>query len=347
MSARRARSIEALGLIVALWGVGRASVLYFSQQAPEDAKPAKRVATFSVSTLKTPMVMAVSSATVAISGAANSTISSRKAAFRKAAEAPQPIARSIAETRSLPVPFPAPAAAPQASSERAPATTDQPPAIGPDMPLKPALRPLHGAAWIVWRPDTTGRALSGGGQLGGSQIGARLFLPVAFKDRLRASLRAYAPLQQTKAFELSPGLSVRPFPRLPVELIAERRLRGGTKARDATSVFLAGGTSTQLLGGAWQAETYGQAGMVGLHSPQFFADGSATLRHAIGEGQAIGFGIWGGLQPGVKRLDVGPSATTMVGPSALKVRLTVDWRVRVGGDARPGSGVSVSVSKDF
>ncbi len=347
MSARRARSIEALGLIVALWGVGRASVLYFSRQAPENAKPAMRAATFPVSTPKRPMVMAVSSATVTISGAANSTISFRKDAFRKAAEAPQPIARSNAETKSLPFPFPAPVAGPQASSERTPATTDQPPAIGPDMPLKPAPRPLHGAAWIVWRPDAAGRSLSGGGQLGGSQIGARLFLPVAFEDRLRASLRAYAPLQQTKAFELSPGLSVRPFPRLPVELIAERRLRGGARARDATSVFVAGGTTAKLRGSDWQAETYGQAGMVGLYNPQLFADGAATLRRSFGEGQAIGIGIWGGLQPGVKRLDVGPSATTMVGPSALNVRLTAEWRVRVGGNARPGSGVSVSVSKDF
>lgn len=347
MNLRRARSIEALGLVVALWGVGRASVLYFSQQAPEDAKPAKSVATFPVSTPKTPMVMAVSSATVAISDAANSKISFRKDAFRKAAKAPQPIARSIAETRSLPFPFPAPVAGPQATSERAPATTDEPPAIGPDMPLKPAPRPLHGAAWMVWRPDAAGRSLSGGGQLGGSQIGARLFLPVAFKDRLRVSFRAYAPLQQTKAFELSPGLSVRPFPRLPVELIAERRLRGGAQARDATSVFLAGGTSTQLRGSDWQAEINGQAGMVGLKNPQLFADGAATLRRSIGEGQAIGIGIWGGLQPGVKRLDIGPSATTMVGPSALNVRLSFDWRVRVGGNARPGSGVSVSVSKDF
>jgi hypothetical protein len=37
----------------------------------------------------------------------------------------------------------------------------------------------------------------------------------------------------------------------------------------------------------------------------------------------------------------------MIGPSPLNMRLTLDWRVRIAGDARPGSGVAITMSKDF
>ena len=40
MNIRRARSIEALGLVVVLWGMGRASVIYFSDYMK--AQPAQR-----------------------------------------------------------------------------------------------------------------------------------------------------------------------------------------------------------------------------------------------------------------------------------------------------------------
>ncbi len=207
--------------------------------------------------------------------------------------------------------------------------------------------PLLGAAWIVWRPDAAGQPLGTGGQLGGSQAGARIILPVALKDRLRLSLRAYAPLEQMTAYEVAPGISIRPFPGIPIELVAERRLRAGRQTQDATSVFLAGGGSSEKRGSAWRADVYAQAGMVGLQHPMIFADGGATIRRSIGGSRAIGLGLWGGIQPGLKRLDIGPSATTMVGPSSLNTRLTLDWRVRVAGDARPGSGIAITMSKDF
>jgi len=206
---------------------------------------------------------------------------------------------------------------------------------------------VKGAAWVVWRPDAAGQPLGTGGQLGGSQAGARILLPVALKDRLRLSLRAYAPLEQLTAYEVAPGISLRPFPAIPVELIAERRLRGGKQTQDATSVFLAGGGASEKRGSAWRADAYAQAGMVGLQHPMLFADGAATVRRSIGGSRAIGLGLWGGIQPGLKRLDIGPSATTMIGPSPLNMRLTLDWRVRIAGDARPGSGVAITMSKDF
>ena len=183
--------------------------------------------------------------------------------------------------------------------------------------------------------------------MGGSQAGARIVLPFALKDRLRLSLRAYAPLEQLTAYEVAPGISVRPFPAIPVELIAEHRLRGGARAQDATSLFLAGGGSSQKRGSTWRADVYTQAGMVGVRHPMLFADGAAKVSRSIGDSHAIGIGLWGGIQPGLKRLDVGPSATTMIGTSALNMRLSLDWRVRIAGDARPGSGIAITMSKDF
>ncbi len=183
--------------------------------------------------------------------------------------------------------------------------------------------------------------------MGGSQIGARIVLPFALKDRLRLSLRAYAPLAQIAAFEVAPGISLRPFPAIPVELIAEHRLRGGARAQDATSLFVAGGGSSQKRGSTWRADVYAQAGMVGVQHPMLFTDGAAKISRSIGDSRAIGIGLWGGIQPGLKRLDVGPSATTVIGPPRLNMRLTLDWRVRIAGDARPDSGIAITMSKDF
>lgn len=183
--------------------------------------------------------------------------------------------------------------------------------------------------------------------MGGSQVGARMVLPLALKDRLRLSLRAYAPLEQITAYEVAPGISMRPFPAVPVELIAEHRLRGNALAQDAPSLFLAGGGFSQKRGSAWRADVYAQAGVVGVRHPMLFADGAAKVSRSIGDSRAIGLGIWGGIQPGLKRLDVGPSASTMIGPSTLSMRLTLDWRVRIAGDARPGSGIAITMAKDF
>ena len=183
--------------------------------------------------------------------------------------------------------------------------------------------------------------------MGGSQIGARLLFPFALKDRLRLSLRAYAPLEQLTAYEVAPGISVRPFPAVPVELIAEHRLRGGARAQDAASLFLAGGGSSHKRGSAWRADVYAQAGMVGVRHPMLFADGAAKVIRSIGDSRTIGLGLWGGIQPGLKRLDVGPSASTMIGPPPVNMRLTLDWRVRIAGDVRPGSGIAITMAKDF
>ena len=347
MTQGRARSIEALGLVIVLWGMGRASVVYFTEKpqraavwrTPADAAPkANRNITYDTT---------VNSAVLAPQARAQSVGHGKRLSAERISKAPWPAGTSVPE-RALPTQLLTSSTMigsgdPSTSS----AETDDALNVAASPKRTMNQKPLQGAAWTVWRPDAAGQPLGAGGQLGGSQIGARIVFPFALKDRLRLSLRVYAPLEQLTAYEVAPGISVRPFPEFPVELIAEHRLRGGARVQDAASLFLAGGGSSQKRGSAWRADVYAQAGMVGVRRPVLFADGAAKVSRSIGDSRAIGLGLWGGIQPGLKRLDVGPSATTIIGPPPLNIRLTLDWRVRIAGDARPNSGIAITMSKDF
>jgi hypothetical protein len=55
-------------------------------------------------------------------------------------------------------------------------------------------------------------------------------------------------------------------------------------------------------------------------------------------------GIWGGMQPSLARLDLGPRVTMKV---RNNVRVHFDWRQRVAGNAQPGSGPAVTLAGDF
>jgi hypothetical protein len=37
----------------------------------------------------------------------------------------------------------------------------------------------------------------------------------------------------------------------------------------------------------------------------------------------------------------------MIGAPSVNMRLSLDWRVRIAGDARPSSGIAITMSKDF
>jgi hypothetical protein len=59
---------------------------------------------------------------------------------------------------------------------------------------------------------------------------------------------------------------------------------------------------------------------------------------------SAGLGVWGGAQPGIYRVDAGPRITMRVRPN-LKVHL--DYRARLAGNAQPGSGPAVTLAGDF
>lgn len=208
------------------------------------------------------------------------------------------------------------------------------------------LVPVSGSAWVLYRPEARGLPLGSTGQLGGSQAGFRLIAPMTRSGTVRASIRASYALQSPHQAELAPGVSLKPLSGVPVELIAERRLRLSRGSKDATAMLLAGGTTLSPKE-AWEASLYAQAGAVGLNNPQLFADGAATLRRAITPSGAIGVGAWGGIQPGLNRIDIGPTGSMLIGTRAGAIRLTVDGRIRVAGNARPGSGIAITLAKDF
>ena len=101
-----------------------------------------------------------------------------------------------------------------------------------------------------------------------------------------------------------------------------------------------------------RGEFYAQAGYVGGRFATPFVDGQLRIdREAVRVGDAVlraGGATWGGAQKGASRLDIGPTAsvTVAIGESAA-ARVAVDWRFRVAGDARPGSGPALTLSAGF
>jgi len=75
-----------------------------------------------------------------------------------------------------------------------------------------------------------------------------------------------------------------------------------------------------------------------------FADGSATLTRPLWRAFSGGAGVWGGVQPGLYRVDAGPRLTWRVGRS---LRVHADYRQRLAGTAAPGSGPVMTIAGDF
>jgi hypothetical protein len=61
----------------------------------------------------------------------------------------------------------------------------------------------------------------------------------------------------------------------------------------------------------------------------------------------LGGGAWGAAQRDAQRFDIGPSATLALPLGKQNVRLALDWRQRIAGDARPGSGLALTLGSDF
>ena len=91
--------------------------------------------------------------------------------------------------------------------------------------------------------------------------------------------------------------------------------------------------------------------MVGVKRRDLYADGAARIARAIdlgnGRSLAIGGGIWGAAQPGAARLDAGPSAVLRMPVAGRFLAVALDWRERVIGHAKPGSGIALTVATDF
>jgi hypothetical protein len=209
-----------------------------------------------------------------------------------------------------------------------------------------------GAAWMLWRPEGAEVALAPAGRLGGAQAGLRVDYALRPASALRPALygRVSGALGEPVAAEAAMGIALRPAG-LPVALAIERRAALSHGGRNDFALIIAGGLYRRPLTRHLRIDGYGQAGMVGLTRPDAFVDGRLTIETVAGHqgsGEiAIGAGLWGGAQPGLARLDIGPQVTVRLPLGSSHVRLGLEWRQRIAGEARPASGPAISAGLDF
>ena len=217
----------------------------------------------------------------------------------------------------------------------------------PAPPLQPRLDRLQLTSWALLRSQQTGiagsRSLASGGQLGASQAGARL--TYNFNALLALSARASSEVGR-RGGEVAAGVRVHPLPGIPIWLTAERRQAIGRYGggRSAFALFAEAGLYQQPLPWRFSLDTYLQGGVVGLRRRDLFVDGALTVSRPVFRQFSAGFGVWGGAQPGLYRLDAGPRVTMRVRGN---LRVHADWRQRLVGNARPGSGPALTLAGDF
>ena len=223
--------------------------------------------------------------------------------------------------------------------------------IPPTLPDAPARWSTD--AWLVLRPGgiSSQRGLSSGTQLGGSQAGIRTSYALGESRRSHLYARATVALAHPRQRELAVGVSHAPVVRLPVEVAVERRIAIGSEGRNAFAAMVVGGVSNVQLPARFRLDSYAQAGVVGARRRDGFADGAVVVDRAVTPaGKAklhAGAIVAGAVQPGVSRIDVGPRLTLDLPTVGRGSRVALDWRFRVAGDARPGSGAALTIASHF
>lgn len=205
---------------------------------------------------------------------------------------------------------------------------------------------LSGSAWLFMREGSE-KALATGGQLGGSQAGLRLNWHIS--NEIALTTRIATPIEQTAGAEAAVGAQWRPLKSSSLWITAERRVALGRQGRNAWAAYAAGGLWQSGLPGKLILDGYGQAGIVGAQQRDLFADGALRVSKALNSNASAraGFGVWGAAQPGTARLDLGPHLVVPLPSGKTSVSLAVDARLRMAGDARPGSGLSLTLGSDF
>ena len=203
------------------------------------------------------------------------------------------------------------------------------------------------STWALLRAQQTGiagsQSLASGGQLGASQAGARLIYNL--NRRFALTARLSSPVGK-RGGEVAAGVRVQPLLNIPVWLTAERRQAIGKYGggRNDFALFFEGGLYETPLPWRFSLDGYLQGGVVGVKSHDLFIDGGFTVTRPLFKQFSAGIGIWGGAQPGLSRLDAGPRLTMRV---RKNVKLHLDWRQKLAGNARPGSGPALTLAGDF
>lgn len=207
-------------------------------------------------------------------------------------------------------------------------------------------------SWLYLR-EGSGNApesIGGASQLGGSQAGLRLAYGFGDTGRIRAYGRATIAVQRPQQRELAFGLAFAPLAQLPVDLAIEQRVAAGKEGRTALAMMASGGVSDVALPAGFRLDAYAQAGVVGTRRRDGFADGAIVVDRRLGSEEAslrLGALAAGAVQPGAARVDVGPRLTLRLPDVGEGSRIALDWRQRVAGDARPESGLALTLASDF
>jgi hypothetical protein len=206
---------------------------------------------------------------------------------------------------------------------------------------------LQLTAWALLRQQQAGIAgspsLATGGTLGASQAGARL--NYNFTRSIAATLRTTSQVGR-RGGEVAAGVRIQPVGGIPLWFNAERRQQLGKYGggRNAFALFLEGGVYDRPMPWQFSLDAYLQGGVVGFHHRDRFIDGGFTLTRPLYKQFSAGLGLWGAAQPGVYRVDAGPRVSMRV---RNNVKVHVDWRQRLAGNAAPGSGPAITLAGDF
>lgn len=199
------------------------------------------------------------------------------------------------------------------------------------------------SSWAFLRGPAVPDSLATAGQLGGSQAGARLLYN--FNRSIAASLRLTSPIGASTGAELAGGVRWIPYRSIPIAITAERRQSisrlGG---RSDFALFAEGGLYRRPLPLRLYLDGYFQGGVVGVSRHDLFVDGAVTVSRPLFGRISAGFGVWGGAQPGLSRLDAGPRISLHV---RRNIYAHFDWRQRIAGTATPNSGPAVTLAADF
>jgi hypothetical protein len=182
-------------------------------------------------------------------------------------------------------------------------------------------------------------------RLGGSQSAVRLDYLVDPRLSLRAYVRATLSPARRDSVDVAVGAALRPLRALPVDVYVERRMVAAGPGQDATLLYLAGGVDNRVLPLDFRLSAYAQGGMVDNGRVAGFADGAVVVERQVAAARGVrlslGTMVAVAVQPDARRIDVGPRATVALPDIA------VDWRERAAGNARPGSGLALTLATDF
>ena len=172
--------------------------------------------------------------------------------------------------------------------------------------------------------------------------------PVEVQARYAAPYNGWTSIDAGRA-QFALGVAVRPLPKVPVTLVAERLFKAGSLARSDWQLRAYGGTSRRV--GGIDVSVFGEAGVIGRRPDRFagaqlIAERAIRLPGKIDLG--LGLGAWGAVQTTDRttdRVDVGP--TLRLSREKTPVQLRVEYRRHVAGNATPGSGLALTVSAAY